>query len=174
MQQDLFSQWEQHALLSRDETAYDTVRFFRNAKVIFDLFDEWKNKDRFYFIPLKLGLTYCMGGHTFRMSEDEIHLGTFIRTIQERDDLFTGTCPECGRKLYPYGVLGPTLIFRVRLEACCDCGWRGKVFSGDWAVWNVALRRALKKDRRRLITARMFNPFFKVTTIESLMEYLWQ
>ena len=174
MQQDLISQWEQRALMSRDETAYDTVRFFRNAKEIFGLFDEWKHKDRFYFIPLNLGLNYCMGGHTFQMSKEKMYLGTYVRTVLGHDDLFVGKCPECGTRLYPYGYLGPTLNYRLRLETCCDCGWRGKLFSGDWAVWNVALRKTLKTDKRRLITIHLLNPFFKSTTIESLMEYLRQ
>ena len=174
MQQDLFSQWERNALLSRDACAYDTVRFFRNAQEIFALFDEWKDKDRFYFIPLKLGLTFCMGGRSFQMTGDRMYLGTFVRTVLEHGDRFTASCPDCGRKLYPYGYLGPTLDFRVRLEAGCPCGWQGKIYAGNWAIWNVASRNTLKKDERRRRITRLFHPFFKAASVDSLMEYLWQ
>jgi hypothetical protein len=174
MQQDLFSLWEQSALQSRDALGYDTVCFFRNLNEIYSLYDEWKDKDRFYFIPLKLRLTYCMGGHTTRMTDDQVFLGSFIKTVLSNEDRFATPCPKCGRKTYPYGYLGPSLNRWVALEAICSCGEKVRPYSGGWGVWNVPFRNIMKTDKRRLFWAHLFHPRFKASTVESLMEFLWQ
>lgn len=174
MLQDRFSRWEQQALNCRDNVGYDTVCFFRNVEEIYSLYEEWKDKDRFYFIPLKLQLTYYPIGHTKQMTGSKIYLGTFIRTVLEHEDQFSVPCPQCGRKRYPYAFLGPSVNRIVNLEATCPCGWEGNLKTLGWATWNVAFRTNLKFDEKRLKRVRFFHPRFQAATIKDLMDFLWQ
>ena len=173
MQQDHFSRWEQNALLSRDERGYDTVCFFRHLDEIYALFEAWKDEDRFYFIPLRLRLTYCMHGHATDLAGDLVYLGTFIKTVLEHEDRFTARCPQCGRKLYPYGSRGPSLDYHGSLEAVCSCGETTRPFSGGWGLWNVPFRTSLKADEKRLRRVRFFHPRFQPADIQALLDFLW-
>ena len=172
MQQEFFSQWEQCALLHRDETAYDTVRFFRNANDIFGLYEVWGRFDRFYFIPIKPRLQYCY--RQTQIADGEIWLGAFVRCVLEHEDLFSTRCPGCGRQLFPYGFRGAALTGGVRFETACPCGCTDKTLSGSWGLWGGLLRETQRSDEKRYKRARLFHPGFKATTIESLIEYLWQ
>ena len=65
----------------------DTILYFWNYREIFRRFDDWKAIDRFYFIPLKLNMTYSIGGHFISMADGTIYLGTFVRNTLEHPDL---------------------------------------------------------------------------------------
>ncbi len=156
--------------MSRDEIAYDTVRFFRNANDIFGLYEVWGRFDRFYFIPIKPRLQYCY--RQTRIADEEVWLGTFVRCVLEHEDLFTTRCPECGRQLFPYGFWA--LTRSVRFETACPCGCTDKTFSGSWGLWGGLLRETQRTDNKRFKRARLLRPFSKAATVESLLEYLWQ
>lgn len=172
MCKDQFFRVEQDALRRGDAWHLDTIRFFRNANEIYARYDEWKDNDRFYFIPLKLNMTYSISGHAIKMADDPIHLGTFIKNTFEHEDLFTAPCPRCGRKLYPYGYNGSPLSGRVDLEATCSCGWSKYVIVGGWRGRCEALKSTQKADKRRLIMAKLLHPKFKGATIEELLDFL--
>lgn len=76
---DRFAKVEAEALRLHDEFWLDTIRFFRHANEIIRRYDDWKDIDRFYFIPLRLDMAYHIGGLTLRIAEPPIYLGTFIR-----------------------------------------------------------------------------------------------
>ncbi len=69
------------------------IRFIRNANEIYARYADWSKLDRFYFIPLKLDMTYVLDGIPVRMAEAPIYLGTFIRNTLEHKDLFTTPLP---------------------------------------------------------------------------------
>ena len=149
---DQLSKVEVKALHLHDELWLDTILFFRNSRGIYRRFDDWKDIDRFYFVPLKLSMTYCIGGHSISMSDGTVYLGTFIRNTIEHPDLFSFKCPHCGETLYPYGYNGSPLSGRVDLQAICDCGWSGFEMVSGWRIRSEALKAAQHSDtwRRRL------------------------
>lgn len=102
---DQLSKVEVKALHLHDELWLDTILFFRNSREIYRRFDDWKDIDRFYFVPLKLSMTYCIGGHSISMSDGTVYLGTFIRNTIEHPDLFSFKCPLAGKRSTPMGTM---------------------------------------------------------------------
>lgn len=173
MTKDRFYKVEQEAISQNNELWLDTIRFFRNADVIYRHFDDWKGFDRFYFIPLKLDMAYHIGGLVKRMAEGPIYLGTFIRNTLEHPELFTAKCPKCGRTLLPYGYNGSPLSGRVDLEATCECGWDDYVIVSGWRVRSEALQANQKQDCLRLAKFKALSLFgAKPSTIEELIEWI--
>lgn len=170
---DRFSKVEAQALHLHDEFWLDSIRFFRNAREIYRRFDDWKGIDRFYFIPLKLSMTYCIGGHAIRMADGTLYLGTFIRNTIEHPELFTAPCPKCGRTLYPYAYNGSPLSGRVDLEASCDCGWDDFVIVSGWRVRSDTLKASQKQDHLRYAKFKALKPFMgNASTVKELLEWL--
>ena len=173
MEKDRFFNVEREARRYHDEFWLDTIRFFRNSNEIYARYDEWKNKDRFYFIPLRLQMFYSIGGFGISMCNSPIYLGSFIRNTFKHEDLFTTPCPNCGRKLYPFGYNGSPLSGRVDLEATCpNCGWDEYVIVSGWKVRSEALKATQKEDEFRLLKAKIVHPRFKAASIQSLLEWL--
>ena len=158
------------ALRLHDEFWLDTILYFRNYKEIIRRFNDWKNIDRFYFIPLKLNMTYSIGGHNISMANGPIHLGTLVRNSIEHPDLFSFHCPKCGEPMYPYGYSGSPLSGRVDLEGYCDCSWGAFVVVSGWKVRSEALKSTQKSDsmRHRLFKLKGGQP----STIKELLEWL--
>jgi len=173
MKKDIFAQVESQALAAGDSVKVDTIRFFRNSNEIYRRFDDWKGIDKFYFIPLKLEMTYGIGGHSISMAEGPLYLGTFISNTLQHPDLFTEPCPQCGHQLMPYGYNGSPLSGRVDLEATCpECGWNSYVSVSGWRIRSEALKASQKADRLRLMKARLLKPKFKASTVEDLLAFL--
>ena len=174
MQKDRFSQLEAQALRQNDELLLDTIRFFRNANEIYYRFEDWKDIDRFYFIPLKIQMTYFIDGHVMKMANDPIHLGTFVRNTLEHQDLFAAPCPRCGRHLFPYSYNGSPLSGRVALEAICpECGWNDHVFVTGWKERSELLRGTQRNDRLRMLKMKITHPKQSVSTINNLLQWKW-
>ena len=167
---DRFAKVEAEALRLNDELWLDTICFFRNAGEIYRRFDDWKTLDRYYFIPLKLSMTYCIGGLSISMADGPIHLGTFIRNTIEHPELFLFKCPHCGEALYPYGYNGSPLSGRVDLQAICDCGWGGFEMVSGWHIRSNTLKETQSQDKRRYRHFKFScqNP----STIEELLAWL--
>lgn len=167
---DRFSKAALTAAHTQDPLRIDTLRFFRNANEIYRHFDEWKTNDIFYFIPLNLDLSYHICGHTVRMADGPIFLGTFVRNTLEHKELFCVKCPKCGKDIYPFSYNGSPLSGRVDLEAKCDCGWDRSISVSGWRVRSDALKNAQLQDAER------FRSFQKKglspANIQSLLEEL--
>jgi|LSQX01.1.fsa_nt_gb hypothetical protein len=167
---DRFAQAEFKATQAQDPLWMDTIRFFRNANDIYSRYDEWKSNDVFYFIPLKLDMSYHICGHTVRMADGPIFLGTFVRNTLEHKELFCVKCPKCGKDIYPFSYNGSPLSGRVDLEAKCDCGWDGSTSVSGWKVRSEALKSAQLQDaeRFRSFQKKALSP----ANIQSLLEEL--
>ena len=173
MKKDKFSQVESQALAAGDAAKLDTIRFIRNSNEIYRRFDDWKDIDKFYFIPLKLEMTYGIAGHNTSMANEPLCLGTFIKNTLQHPDLFTAPCPHCGHQLLPYGYNGSPLSGRVDLEATCpECGWDSFVAVSGWRIRSEALKASQKADRPRLLKATLLKHGFKASTVEELLDYL--
>ena len=167
---DRFSKVEAQALRLHDEFWLDTILYFRNYREIFRRFDDWKDIDRFYFIPLKLNMTYSIGGHSISMADGTIHLGTFVRNSLVHPDLFSFRCPKCGEPLYPYGYSGSPLSGRVDLQAHCVCGWGGFEMVSGWRIRSEALKATQKSDSLRHLIFKLEGS--KPLTVKDLLEWL--
>ena len=147
----------------------NTQRFYRHAGEIYARFNDWRDNDRFYFIPLHLEMTYHCGWVT-EMAPDPIPLGTFIRCSLEHPELFQFTCPECGRTLLPYRYNGSPLSGRVDLEGKCECGWEGARTVSGWQLRSQTLKDTLRQDQNRLRRFRRRDN--DPATIEELLGWL--
>lgn len=173
MVHDRFSKVEADALRLHDELWLDTIRFFRNANEIYRRFDDWKTIDRFYFIPLKLNMAYCIGGMTIRMADGPIYLGTFIKNTLEHPEFFAFKCPKCGKTVYPYGYNGSPLSGRVDLQGTCECGWHGFEMVSGWKVRSEALKETQKCDQLRLLVYKAKLVLKKPeSSVQELLEWL--
>lgn len=130
------------------EQLLDTQLFYQNAPEIYARFDEWKDIDRFYFIPLYMEMTYSCGW-VAEIAPDPVWLGSFVRCTLEHPELFQYKCPECGKTVFPYRNVGSPLSGVVHLEGRCECGWKGFWEVTGWRVRAITLRDTLQEDKAR-------------------------
>ena len=169
---DRFSKVEAQALLLHDEFWLDTILYFRNYREIIHRYNDWKDIDRFYFIPLKLNMTYSIGGHSISMADGTVYLGTFIRNTIEHPELFTFKCPKCGKTLDPYGYNGSPLSGRVDMQGYCDCGWGGYIMYSGWHIRSKALKSTQKADFWRHLLFKLCKRYGEAPTVKELIEWL--
>ena len=153
------------------EQLLDTQLFYRSAPEIYARFDEWKDNDRFYFIPLYLQMTYSCGW-VAEMAPDPVWLGSFVRCTLEHPDLFQYQCPNCGKTVLPYRYAGSPLSGYVDLESHCPCGWKGFESVTGWRNRAIALRDQLGSDTGRYRKYRMLHLGAEASTVEELIDGL--
>ena len=88
------------------EQLLDTKLFYQHSTEIYAHFDEWKDNDKFYFIPLFMQMTYSCAGWVAEIAPDPVWLGSFVRCTLEHPDLFQYKCPNCGRIVLPHRYCG--------------------------------------------------------------------
>ena len=160
--------FKQDAVRPTEEQRLQTKVFYESAGEICARFDEWKDDDRFYFIPLYLEMTYSCAGWVAEMAPDPVWLGSFVRCTLEHPELFQFKCPTCGKTVLPYRYCGSPLSGRVDLEGNCSCGWNGYESVTGWRLRAVALRETLESDSPRFVKAKLFHWGTKASTIEEL------
>ena len=160
------------ALRPTEEQRLLTKPFYQNANTIYARFDEWKDIDKFYFIPLYLEMTYCINGIVAEMAPDPVWLGSFVRCTLEHPELFQYQCPECGKTVLPYRYVGSPLSGVVHLEGRCDCGWKGFEPVSGWHIRATALRDQIEGDKLRYGAYRMLHLGAAVASIEDLVKWL--
>lgn len=166
--------FKKDALRPTGEQRLLTLEFYRNANVIYRHFDDWKDVDRFYFIPLYLEMTYCINGIVAELAPDPVWLGSFVRCTLEHPDLFQFRCPKCGRTVLPYRYVGSPLSGRVDLEGYCDCGWKGVEVVSGWFKRGEALRERMRVDRLRYGKYNLLHHNTKAATVDALLAWLDQ
>ena len=147
----------------------NTTLFVRHANEIYARFNDWKSIDRFYFIPLELGMTYSIDGHRISMADGPLYLGTFVRTVLEHPELFQFKCPACGKTVLPYRFNGSPLSGRVDLEGACDSGWEGFEYVSCWHIRAESLRAQISKDKRRFRMSRQLQTGIRSASIRDLL-----
>ena len=93
-----------------------SVSCYQNAVEIYARFEDWKDNDRFYFIPLYLQMTYSCAGWVAEMAPDPVWLGSFVSAVRSHPELFQFKCPECGKTVFTCRTVGSPLSGRVDLE----------------------------------------------------------
>ena len=163
--------FKQDALRPTEEQRLRTKLFYQNAGEIYARFDDWKDIDKFYFIPLYMEMTYSCGW-VAEMAPDPVWLGSFVRCTLEHPDLFQYKCRKCGRTVYPYRYVGSPLSGRVDLEGRCQCGRSGFESVSGWRIRAIALREQADSDIVRYRMNKILHPIMQPATIHDLMDYL--
>ena len=171
---DNYNFFKQGGLRPTAEQLLDTKLFFQNSVEIYNRFDEWKDNDNFYFIPLFLQMTYSCAGWVAEIATDPVWLGSFVRCTKEHPELFQYQCPECGMTVFPYRYCGSPLSGRVDLEGRCECGWKGFEMVSGWRIRATTLRDQISNDTQRNIKLNVVHPVAKPATIEGLLAWLRQ
>ena len=163
--------FKQDALRPTEEQRRLTKLFYRNAGEIYARFDEWKDIDKFYFIPLYMEMTYSCGW-VAEIAPDPVWLGSFVRCILEHPELFQYHCPTCSRVVHPYRYVGSPLSGVVHLEGRCECGWQGFEEVSGWRKRAEVLRDRAAIDMPRYRMYRLLHPGAEVSTVIELTERL--
>ena len=145
---DKYNFFRKDGFIPSEEQRLLTKQFYQNSVEIYAHYNEWKDDDRFYFIPLYLEMTYSMGW-VAEIAPDPVWMGSFVRCTLEHPDLFQYQCPTCGVTIFPYRYVGSPLSGRVDLEGRCECGWTGYESVSGWRRRAVTLRNQLVSDQSR-------------------------
>ena len=146
--------------------------FCRHAATLIRRFDEWRDDPRYYFIELRLDMTYYCAGLAARVADPPYHLGTVIRNSLENPELFSCGCPS-GHRAYAYAYNGSPLSGRFDLGmACPECGWNAWVSRSGWRVRSEALRAVQAEDTERLNAVNLLLPDFRAADLRDLLRSL--
>ncbi|MBO8478190.1 MAG: hypothetical protein IAB80_04825 [Bacteroidetes bacterium] len=170
--QDKYNFFRQGGPRPTKEQMLHTKVFYRNAGVIYASFDEWKDIDRFYFIPLYPEMVYCIAGKAIEMAPDPVWLGSFIRCNMEYPELFQVTCPKCEKAIFPYRYVGSPLSGRVDLEYECKCGKKGYEMVTGWRLRATTLRDQLASDKLRHCKYELQHQKGGPATVQDLLKYI--
>ena len=169
---DKYNFFKQGGLRPTVEQLLDTKLFFHNSVEIYARFDEWKDNDSFYFIPLFLQMTYCCAGWAAEIATDPVWLGSFVRCTKEHPELFQYKCPECGKTIFPHRYCGSPLSGRVDLEGRCECGWKGFEMVSGWRIRATTLRDQIGDDTPRKNKFNVLHLCANPASIEDLLAWL--
>ncbi len=164
--------FKKDALRPTEEQRLLTKTFYQHANEIYRRFNDWKDIDRFYFIPLYLEMTYSINGIVAELAPDPVWLGSFVHCTLEHPDLFQFKCPKCGKTVLPFRYVGSPLSGRVNLEGYCDCGWRGFETVSGWFMRGEKLRKQLAADKLRYSKYKLFPPNTAPATTDELLAWL--
>lgn len=164
--------FKKNGLRPSEEQRLLTKPFYRNSNVIYAHFDDWKDIDRFYFIPLYLEMTYAVGGIPAELAPDPVWLGSFVQNTISHSALYQYKCPKCGKTVLPYRYVGSPLSGRVDLEGYCDCGWKGFESVSGWFIRGEALREQLAADKLRHAKYKLLHLNAEPATIDELLAWL--
>ena len=168
---DKYNFFKQDALRPTEEQRLRTKVFYQNAGEIYARYDDWKDIDKFYFIPLYMEMTYNCGW-VAEMASDPVWLGSFVRCTLEYPELFQFLCSECGKVVHPYRYVGSPLSGVVHLEGRCVCGWHGVEEVSGWRHRASTLRDLLNSDKLRYRKYRLLHPWAEASTVEELLEWM--
>ena len=163
---------QQGAVRPTPEQLLDTKLFYQNAVEIYSRYDDWKDNNRFYFIPLYMQMTYSCAGWVAEMAPDPVWLGSFIGTVLELPELFQFKCSKCGNTVFPYRTVGSPLSGRVDLEGRCECGWKGFESVNGWRKRASALRDQVSADMLRYRKYRLLHPGTKPASVQEVLDGL--
>ena len=167
---DKYNFFKQGGTRPTDEQLLDTKLFYQNSVDIYAHYDQWKDDDRFYFIPLYMQMTYSCAGWVAEMAPDPVWLGSFVRCTLEHPDLFEYHCPDCGKVVHPYRYVGSPLSGIVDLEGRCSCGWKGYERVSGWRVRATILRDQIAYDKRKHRKYKLLHPGAEASTVEEMLE----
>ena len=149
-----------------------TKLYFRHASTLIAHYDDWKGKDEFFFIELRLDMAYVSTGFIARIANPPYFLGTIVRNSLLHPDLFSSNCPN-GHQAFAYTYSGSPLSGRVsQAMACPICGWNAWTERRGWHDRSRALKGTQAKDLERYRILKETNPDFKSADLRDLLRSL--
>ncbi len=103
MSHDLFKKNRKITRTSSGEDKIAVNLFFKHASILLSRYEQWKDIDRLYFIPMELDMAYFCCGGTFAVAYPPYFIGTVIRNSLEHPELFGAYVNE---------VILPTMVRR--------------------------------------------------------------
>lgn len=171
MSQNLFKKSRENGPAASDEDKIAVNLFFKHASILLSRYEQWKDIDRFYFIPLKLDMAYFCGGGTFAVAYPPYFIGTVIRNSLEHPELFASEC-ECGNTAYAYSYNGSPLSGRFDLSyACPCCGRHFTNTKSGWLIRSMALNETQDEDLERGHLLQCLSPSFEPSDIKELLHF---
>lgn len=171
MSQNLFKKSREIAPTACGEDKIAINLFFKHASVLLSRYEQWKDIDKFYFIPLKLDMAYFCGGGTFAVAYPPYFIGTVIRNSREHPELFASEC-ECGHTAYAYSYNGSPLSGRFDLSyACPYCGRHFTNTESGWSIRSQALTATQEEDLERGRRLKQFCLDFEPASIQDLLQF---
>ena len=172
MSQDFFKTRSSINAVPRGEERTALRLYLKHADTLLRRYDEWKDVDRFYFIPVRLNMAYfCAGGAT-AVAFPPYFIGTILRNSLEHPDLFSAPC-DCGQTAYAYAYNGSPLSGRFDLSCACPrCGTHKGITRRGWWVRSKALRGSQESEALRIAKIRLLRPRFEPATIQELLRFL--
>ena len=145
--------------------------YYKHAATLLQHFDEWKDINRFYFIPLKLNMAYFCAGGAAAVAFPPYFIGTILRNSLEHPELF-GTRCKCGSEAYGYAFNGSPLSGRFDIShACPCCGAHMDTTETGWRIRSKALRSTQEEDLKRGRRLSLLHPRFEPATIQELLHF---
>ena len=130
--------------------AEEVTLYREHAAELLASFSQWRDIDRFYFIPLPLDMSYHVAGMVTHIAPPPYHLGTLLRCSLEHPELFSAEC-GCSGRAYAWSYNGSPLSGRFIMSvACPQCGALGRAEVSGWRVRSEVLCAAQMEDRLRL------------------------
>ena len=146
--------------------------YFKHAATLLRTYDQWKDIDRFYFIPIKLNMAYFCTGWATAVALPPYFIGTILRNSIEHPNLF-GTHCECGSMAYGYSYNGSPLSGRFDIShACPCCGQIVYTTETGWRKRGETLKETQSEDLKRGQQMRVWYPDFKPATIQELLRFV--
>lgn len=171
MSQELFKLSTSFNCVPQGDERFALRLYYKYAATLLRNFEEWKDIDRFYFIPLKLNMAYfCAGGGT-AVAFPPYFVGTILRNSLEHPDLFSVGC-TCGHRAFAYAYNGSPLSGRFDLSCVCPkCGAGISSIESGWRVRSNALRATQEEDLKRGRRMALLHPRFYPATIQELLRF---
>ena len=172
MSQDLFKLGHGFNCAPRGDERIALRLYFKHASILLRKFGKWKGIDRFYYIPIKLNMTFFCAGWAEAVAYPPYFIGTILRNSLEHPDLFSTEC-ECGHQAYGYCYNGSPLSGRFDISHSCPCcGKEIHTSESGWRIRSIVLRETQAKDLKygRWIQLRHQN--YQPATIQDLLRYL--
>ncbi len=174
MAQDFFSAPSAGFGVPQGEDRVTLSLYLKYADRLLAGFGEWKDIDRFYFIPVGLDMSYALPGGAFHIAPPPYFIGTVLRNSLSNGDLFSAEC-GCGERLYAYAYNGSPLSGRVDMScACPHCGAHREIsLASGWRKCSDSLLKSQEEDENgRLSVIRTQNPNFEPSDIRELLRFI--
>ena len=172
MSQDLFKLGHDFNCLPQGDERIALRLYFKHAATLLREFNQWKDIDRFYYIPIKLNMAYFCVGWAAAVAFPPYFIGTILRNSIEHPDLFSTQC-ECGHQAYGYSYNGSPLSGRFDIShACPCCGQVTRTTESGWRIRSEVLKATQEEDMKRGRQMQFWHPGFEPATIQELLRYL--
>ena len=105
------------AVRPTEEQRLLTRQFYQSASAIYSSYNDWKDDDSVYFIPLYLEMTYSIGGKVLEIAPDPVWMGyESVTGWRARATVLRAQISRDRRRYLLYRALRPMTALLSRLK----------------------------------------------------------